>query len=120
MIMASKAYQDDGAIVLWWDETEGGDGPDRTIPEIVISPNAKGNAYTNNILYTHSSDLLTMQELFNVGPCLLDACNATDLSDLFVDGTIPDAITRTVPEPASALVLSMGLFALRLIRRRSS
>jgi hypothetical protein len=29
-----------------------------------ISPDAKGNAYTNNILYTHSSDLLTMQEIF--------------------------------------------------------
>ncbi len=119
MIMASQAYQDDGAIVLWWDETEGGDGPDRTIPEIIISPDAKGNAHTNHILYTHSSDLLTTQELFNVGPCLLDACNATDLSDLFVAGAIPDAITRTGSEPASALVLGAGLFALGLIRRRS-
>ena len=119
MIMASQAYQDDGAIVLWWDETEGGDGPDRTIPEIIISPDAKGNAYTNSILYTNSSDLLTMQELFNVGPCLLDACNATHLSDFFVEGAIPDAITRTVPEPASTLTLGAGLFALGLIQRRS-
>ena len=54
----------------------------------MISPDAKGNAYTSNILYTHSSDLLTMQEIFNVGPCLRDTCNATDLSDLFVAGAI--------------------------------
>lgn len=89
-IMASQAYQNDGAIVIWFDESEGGDDSSRTLPEIIISPDAKGNAYTNNILYTHSSDLLTMQEIFGVGPCLLDACNATDLSDLFKAGTIVD------------------------------
>ncbi len=94
MIMASKAYKDGGLIILWWDETEGRDRDDyaHTIPEIVISPYARGNAYTNTINYTHSSDLKTMQEIFQVGPCLRDACNATDLSDLFVAGTIPDRI----------------------------
>jgi hypothetical protein len=91
-IMASQAYKNDGVIVIWWDESEGGDDPSRTIGEIVISPDAKGNAYTNNILYSHSSDLLTMQELFSVGPCLRDACNATDLSDLFLAGSIPSGI----------------------------
>ncbi|MGA2716796.1 MAG: alkaline phosphatase family protein [Bryobacteraceae bacterium] len=89
-IMASQAYQNDGAIVIWFDESEGGDTASFTLPEIIISPDAKGNAYSNNIHYTHSSDLLTMQEIFNVGPCLLDACNATDLSDLFK----PEAITN--------------------------
>jgi phosphatidylinositol-3-phosphatase len=92
-IEASQAYKDDGAIIIWWDETEGGDVPDHTIGEIIISPDAKGNAYTNRIRYTHSSDLLTMQEIFNVGPCLRDACNANDLSDLFVAGAIPNQIT---------------------------
>jgi hypothetical protein len=92
-IMASQAYQNDGAIIIWWDETEGGDDPSRTLPEIIISPDAKGNAYSNNILYTHSSDLLTMQELFSVGPCLRGACTATDLSDLFKPGAILDIYT---------------------------
>jgi phosphatidylinositol-3-phosphatase len=99
-IEASQAYKNNGAIILWWDESEGGDTSAYTIPEIIISPDAKGDAYTNNILYTHSSDFLTIQEIFNVGPCLLDACSATDLSDLFKPGWIPNDV---VPEPRSIL-----------------
>lgn len=113
--MASQAYQDDSAMILWWDETEGGDDPSRTIPEIVISPDAKGNAYTNNILYSHSSDLLTMQEIFNAGgSCLLDACNATDLSDLFVADAIPEGI----PEPAPISLLGFGVIGMLGVRRK--
>ena len=36
--MASEAYKDNGAIIIWWDESEGGDTTNYTIPEIVISP----------------------------------------------------------------------------------
>jgi hypothetical protein len=105
-IEASAAFQNNGLIVLWWDESEGGDTSAYTLGEIIISPDAKGNAYTNNILYTHSSDLLTMQEIFGVGPCILDACNATDLSDLFKPGSIP------TPEPTTFSTLALGLSAL--------
>jgi len=118
-IMASDAYKNNGAIVLWWDETEGGDDPGRTIPEIIISPDAKGNAYNSTALYTHSSDLLTMQEIFGVGPCLRDACNAKDLSGLFAPAAIPAGIAETAtPEPstAGALLLAAGL--LNLLRRK--
>ena len=96
MIQASPAYNNDGVIIIWWDETEGGDGPSHTIGEIIISPDAKGNAYTNAIRYTHSSDLLTVQKIFNVGPCLQGACGANDLSDLFVPGIVPGQITTSV------------------------
>ena len=55
-IEASQAFKNNGEIVIWNDETEGDEdvgstnGFDGT--EIIISPLAKGNAYTNNILYT--------------------------------------------------------------------
>ena len=106
MIMASKAYQDGGVIILWWDESEEdgetNDNPDdfsHTIPEIIISnlahPNEGGLPYASPLDYTHSSDLRTMQEIFHVransktSPFLGDAANATDLSDLFAPGVIP-------------------------------
>jgi len=99
-IMASKAYKDHGAIVLWWDESESdgvsGDRPDNfshTVPEIIISSRAHKNVhglpYASPVNYTHSSDLRTMQNIFHVGPYLADAANANDLSDLFDPGAIP-------------------------------
>jgi hypothetical protein len=92
LIMASHAYRQHGLIVLWWDETEGGDTPDYTVPFIIISPeaheNMRGKPYSSTIRYSHSSFLRTMQEIFDVDPSkgypwLGDALNATDLSDLF-------------------------------------
>jgi hypothetical protein len=97
LIMASDAYKKGAAILLWWDETEGGDTPQFVIPFIVISKNAHKNVgglpYSNTIKYSHSSFLRTMQEIFNVDPShglpfLGDAVNATDLSALFAPGAI--------------------------------
>jgi hypothetical protein len=99
MIMASKAYKNHGAIILWWDETEA-DAPNdnaddfsHTLGEIIISPHAHANVnglpYASPLNYSHSSDLRTMQEIFHVGPFLGDAANANDLSDLFGPGAIP-------------------------------
>ncbi|MGO9529327.1 MAG: alkaline phosphatase family protein, partial [Verrucomicrobiia bacterium] len=82
IIMNSQAYSNNGVIFITWDQGQGGDGP---IGMIVLSPLAKAG-YSNTIYYTHSSTLLTMQELFNVGPLLGDAANATDLNDLFIYG----------------------------------
>jgi phosphatidylinositol-3-phosphatase len=119
-IMASQAYKNNGAIVIWWDESEGGDDFSRTIPEIVISPLAKGNAYDSTLYYTHSSDLKTMQELFGVpapgGGFLGDANTpgTNDLSDLFVPGAIPAA----VPEPASVVMMGLGLAGVVVLGRR--
>jgi len=99
MIMASKAYKDHGAIVIWWDESESnsgenGDDFSHTIGEIVISQHAHENVgvvpYASPVNLTHSSDLRTMQQIFGLDePFLNDAANATDLSDLFGPGAIP-------------------------------
>jgi hypothetical protein len=80
MIMQSEAYQQGGVIFITWDESQNGDHP---IGMIVLSPFAKGGGYSNNIYYTHSSTLRTIQEIFHVTPLLGDATKATDLSDLF-------------------------------------
>src|SRR5215467_251169 len=100
-IMASRAYQDHGAIIIWWDESEAdavNDNPDdltHTIGEIVISPrahpNVNGVPFASQVFLTHSSDLRTMQKIFHVTrPLFLgDAVHANDLSSLFDEGAIP-------------------------------
>jgi hypothetical protein len=107
-IMASPAYQDHGVIIIWTDETESTDDTNTTLPYVIISPLAKGNAYASTLPYSHSSDLKTMDELFGLayqtnaipagydGAPYLDAQNTAlnyvngssapiyDLSDFFV------------------------------------
>jgi hypothetical protein len=106
-IMASQAYKNNGVIVIWYDESEGpntvADTTQTTIPEIVISPLARGNAFNSTLAYTHSSDLKSMQELFGVsapgGGFLGDANTAgtNDLRDLFVAGVFtPSSVSGTV------------------------
>jgi hypothetical protein len=107
-IMASQAYKNNGLIVIWNDETEGTNENDfsHTMTEIIISPLAKGNGYASSFNYTHSSDLKTMQEIFQVGPLLGDAASSgtRDLSDMFVSNTIP----TTVPEPSSLMLAALA------------
>ena len=83
-ILASQAYQDNGLLLITWDEADfingGGDGP---IGLIALSPLGKGGGYNNSIHYTHSSTLRTLQEVFGMTPFLGDAANAVDLGDLF-------------------------------------
>ncbi len=110
-IMASHAYRDNGAIIIWWDETEGGDDASRTLMEAVISPLAKGNAYSTSLVMSHSSDVKTMEEIFDLpnvnNPIPAGETNnfgghnnvaiVNDLSDLFVPGTIPTASLLVTP-----------------------
>jgi autotransporter-associated beta strand protein len=106
-IEASQAFKNDGMIIITSDETEGGDTSSFTIPEIMISPLAKGNAYDSTVALNHSSDLKTMQEIFQLGPSFLNnsiptseynvngpgnfntVAGSNDLSDLFQAGVIP-------------------------------
>lgn len=102
-IMASDAYKNNGVIVIWFDESEKGNTTSFTIPEIVISPLAKGNAYNSTLPYTHSSDLKSVQEIFGVsapgGGFLGDANTpgTNDLRDMFVPGVFaPSSLGGTV------------------------
>jgi phosphatidylinositol-3-phosphatase len=116
-IEASQAFKDNGVIVIWNDETEGDEtigstaGFDGT--EIVISPLAKGNAYTNDVLYTHASDLVTLQNIFGVAGGGADGYlggsgGANSLADLFKPGVIPSAI----PEPSTWVMMGLGFAGL--------
>ncbi len=114
-IEASQAFKDNGEIVIWNDETEGDETVGSTVgfdgTEIIISPLAKGNAYTNDILYTHASDLVTLQNIFHVesdGPYLGGAGGANSLSDLFKPGAIPSG----VPEPSTWAMMLLGFAGL--------
>jgi phosphatidylinositol-3-phosphatase len=116
-IEASQAYKNNGMIVIWNDETEGDQGAGSTAgfngTEIIISPLAKGNAYTNNVLYTHNSDLVTLQNIFGVagggaGGYLGGAGGANSLADLFKPGVIPSAI----PEPSTWVMMGLGFAGL--------
>jgi hypothetical protein len=116
-IEASQAFKDNGVIVIWNDETEGDETAGSTAnfdgTEIVISPLAKGNAYTNTILYTHASDLVTLQNIFGVagggpGGYLGGAGGANSLADLFKPGVIPSAI----PEPSTWVMMGLGFAGL--------
>ena len=113
-IMASAAYQNNGAIVIWWDESEGADSTSYTIPEIIISPLAKGNAYAGTLEYSHSSDIKTIETIFGLsflanvipagetratGSGYNNVATVNDLSDLFVPPLVApsDLSVRFVP-----------------------
>ncbi len=97
-IMASQAYQDHGVILIWTDETVSTDDTNTTLPFVVISSLAKGNAYASSVAYNHSSTLKTMDEIFGLafqtnaipraglnafGTGYNEVSTATDLSDMF-------------------------------------
>ena len=105
-IMASQAYKDHGVIIIWTDETESTDDTNTTLPYVIISPLARGNAFASTLPYSHSSDLKTMDEIFGLAfqtnaipSAELDAQNTgyndvngssaviNDLSDFFVSVT---------------------------------
>jgi phosphatidylinositol-3-phosphatase len=133
-IEASQAFKNNGAIIIWTDETEGGDSAPYTLSEIVISPLAKGNAYASSVVTSHSSDIKTLEDLYNlpyinnpiptsetfqdVAGQYATVPGANNLSDLFVPGTITPS--TAVPEPVSFSLIGMGGLALLARRRRNA
>lgn len=89
-LLASPAYQRNGAVFITWDESEA-DGrtcpfADCPIGMLVLSPLGKGGNYSNALFYDHSSMLRTVQRIL-LGPrpaYLRGAADAADLSDFFL------------------------------------
>jgi hypothetical protein len=117
LIEASQAFKDNGEIVIWNDETEGDQSAGSTngfsSMEIVISPLAKGNAYTNNILYSHSNDLATLQQIFGVQTALGAAAGAYTMADLYKAGAVPE------PAAWAMMLTGFGLVGGALRRRNA-
>jgi hypothetical protein len=80
IILNSAQYKAGHVVVLITaDEAANGDGP---IPFLALGEGVK-RGYQNEIHYTHSSLLRSLEEIFNVSPLLGGAATATDLRDLF-------------------------------------
>jgi hypothetical protein len=71
------ANRNDGLVLIVWDEGEG----TQTMPFLALGPDVKPG-YTGDVVYTHSSQLKTVEELFGL-PVLPTVASANDLSDLF-------------------------------------
>ena len=111
----TTAFQDGtGMIEIWFDESEGGDTSAYTIPEIIISKDAVGDAFDVTEPLTHSADLLTNEEIFQTGSCLQAACGSSDLSAALQPGSIP----TNVPEPITFSLFGAGALVIAAMRRR--
>jgi len=108
MILNSAAYQNNGLLIITWDEAGSGDGP---IGLIALSPLAKGGGYHNSLRYTHSSTLRTFEKIFGVAPFPGDAATALDLSDLFLPNAIPNGDPQVVSRETHG---SAGTFDINL------
>jgi hypothetical protein len=86
-ILASPAYQNNGAVLITWDNSDA--SASDPIGMIVLSPSGKGGGYSNAIHYDHSSLLHTLERVFRVSPLLGGAASAADLGDLFKSGALP-------------------------------
>jgi phosphatidylinositol-3-phosphatase len=79
-ILNSAQYRQGHVVVfIATDEAANGDGP---IPFLALGRGVK-RGYRNEIRYTHSSLLRTLEEILGVSPRLGNAARANDLSDLF-------------------------------------
>ncbi len=80
-IILNSAQYKAGHVVIFItaDEAANGDGP---IPFLVLGHGVKKD-YKNEIRYTHSSLLRTLEEIFKVKPLLGAAASSNDLKDLF-------------------------------------
>jgi hypothetical protein len=93
-LLAAPIYQRGEALIaITWDEGARGNQP---IGLILLSPQTKGNGYTNTIAYSHASWVKTVETIFGLSPLLGHAADPTtrDLGDFFPGG-LPRAPAAT-------------------------
>jgi len=106
------AEGDNAVIIIRFDETEGGDTTNYTIPEIVISRLAKGNAYASSVVMSHSSDLKTMEEVYGLN--FTNPAGAYYLSNSIASGATAATPAGTYNNIGGATVNDLGdLFAVQ-------
>jgi hypothetical protein len=93
-ILDSEVYRSGHALVaITWDEGGSGNKP---IGMILLSPQTKGDGYTNTLEYSHASWVKTVEEIFDLSPLLGHAADpeTRDLGDFFsAGGAAPAAST---------------------------
>jgi phosphatidylinositol-3-phosphatase len=101
MLLNAPVYQRGQALIaITWDEGTSGNQP---IGMILLSPQTKGNGYTNAREYTHASWVKTVEELFGLSPLLGHAADPTtlDLGDFFPTG-LPGVASTPAEAPGSS------------------
>jgi phosphatidylinositol-3-phosphatase len=101
-ILDSPVYRSGSAVIaITWDEGGSGNKP---IGMILLSPQTKGNGYTNTIAYSHASWVKTVEELYGLTPLLGHAADpeTRDLGDFFSDGLRAPASTAAGQANAAA------------------
>jgi phosphatidylinositol-3-phosphatase len=101
-ILNSPVYQSGHALIaITWDEGGSGNNP---IGMILLSPQTKGNGYTNTLAYNHASWVKTVEELFGLSPLVGHAADpeTRDLGDFFSDGLRAPASTAVGRSNAAA------------------
>ena len=80
-VLANPAYQNNGLVLITFDEGSTGVGGGGRVATIVISPLGKP-AFRSGIAHDHYSLLHTIQVAWGL-PCLAHACAANDLREFF-------------------------------------
>lgn len=114
-IMASQAFKNNGLIEIWTDEDEGdtpGTNGDFNNMEILISPDAKGNAYVSMVPMNHDTDLKTWLELYGLN----EAGYPTNVQDSNTLASL--LLPGSVPEPATWAMMLVGVAMIGMIARR--
>src|SRR5258708_2981267 len=95
-ILASSAYQNNGLLVITFDEGLKGSTLNQ-VPTLIISPLSKQGGFKSNINYNHYSLLRTLSEGLGI-QAPAQAAAVTPMSDFFTNIPVTGTNTTTMPQ----------------------